>query len=103
MSVIGGAASMKIFLVVSARLLLGCAAWHSPHDLQAGCQNMGSRRMSSIGARAQAPANCDQALQADLADRTSPRVLYIPTDPVMSPVIAVRGARVFLGRTRPPF
>ena len=92
----------KILLVSSVFLLFGCASMHSPYDLYTWCQNMGSSRLPSIGSTAQDPTTCEKELQEDLADGT-PRILYIPRDIVMSPVIAARGMWVFLGRTQAPF
>lgn len=92
----------KIILISSLLLFCGCAAVHSPYDLYTWCQNMGSSRLSSIGAKAQDPATCNKELDEDLADRT-PRILYIPRDVAMSPVIAARAIWVALGMTEPPF
>lgn len=75
---------------------------HSPYDLYTWCQAMGSSRLSSIGPEAQDPATCDKELEEDLDDRT-PRILYVPRDLAMSPVITARAVWVFLGMTRPPF
>jgi hypothetical protein len=94
---------MTKFTVISSLFLLsGCASMHSPYDLHDWCQIMGSTRLTSIGPNAQDPANCKRELEEDLADRT-PRILYVPKDVVMSPVIATRAVWVFLGMTRPPF
>ena len=92
----------KFFVISSLVLLAGCASMHSPNDLHEWCQVMGSTRLTSIGPNAQDPANCKRELEEDLADRT-PRILYVPKDVVMSPVIAARGVWVFLAMTRPPF
>lgn len=93
---------MKAILVVSVFTLYGCASIHSPYDLYTWCYYMGSSRLASIGPEAQDPATCDRELEEDLADRT-PRILYVPRDIAMSPVIAARAVWVFLGRTWPPF
>jgi hypothetical protein len=58
--------------------------------------------MTSIGSRAQDPATCQRELEEDLADKT-PRILYIPRDVLMSPVIAGRAAWSLIGLTRAPF
>ena len=87
-----------LLLAISA----GCASIHSPYDLHTWCLEMGSTRLTSIGEKAHDPANCDKELKEDLADRT-PRILYVPRDVVMSPVLAARGVWVFLGMTEPPF
>jgi hypothetical protein len=92
----------KIILISSLLLFCGCAAVHSPYDLYTWCQTMGSSRLSSIGPKAQDPATCDKELDEDLNDRT-PRILYIPRDVAMSPVIAARAFWVALGMTEPPF
>ena len=92
----------KILVISSLFLLSGCTSIHSPYDLHEWCQLMGSTRLTSIGPNAQDPANCDIELEEDLADHT-PRILYIPRDVVMSPVIAARAVWVLLGMTRPPF
>lgn len=92
----------KIILISSLLLVCGCAAVHSPYDLYTWCQDMGSSRLSSIGPKAQDPATCDRELDEDLADRT-PRILYVPRDIAMSPVIGARAVWVFLGMTQPPF
>ena len=75
---------------------------HSPYDLHTWCHTMGSSRLSSIGPKAQDPVTCERELEEDLADPT-PRILYVPRDVAMSPVIAARGVWVLLGMTRPPF
>ena len=80
----------------------GCASLHSPYDLHDWCVNMGSSRLASIGPEAQDRTTCDRELKEDLADST-PRILYVPRDVIMSPVITARAMWVFLGRTRPPF
>jgi hypothetical protein len=95
--------SMRKLIVISSLLLFsGCASIHSPYDLHTWCRDMGSTRLTSIGPQAQEAATCDRELDEDLADRT-PRILYVPRDVVMSPVIAARGVWVLLGMTRPPF
>jgi hypothetical protein len=93
---------MKIIVISSVFLLCGCASIHSPSDLRDWCYPMGSSRLTSIGPKAQDPATCEREFEEDLADRT-PRILYVPRDVVMSPVIAARAVWVFLGMTRPPF
>jgi hypothetical protein len=93
---------IRLLSLGSFLFLFGCASMHSPYDLHAWCKNMGSSRLSSIGPRAQDPATCEKELQEDLADPT-PRILYVPRDVAMSPVIAARGLWVFLGMTQPPF
>ena len=80
----------------------GCASMHSPYDLYDWCAHMGSSRLTSIGATAHNPANCEKELEEDLADPT-PRILYVPRDVAMSPVIAARALWAMLGLTRPPF
>jgi hypothetical protein len=92
----------KVIVISSLLLLSGCASMHSPYDLHEWCRVMGSPRLTSIGPQAQDPATCDREFEEDLADHT-PRILYVPRDVVMSPVIAARGVWVFLGMTRPPF
>jgi hypothetical protein len=95
---------MTKLVVVSILLLVtgGCASVHSPYDLHTWCLQMGSARLTSIGAKANDPVNCDKELEEDLADRT-PRILYVPRDVVMSPVIGARGFWALLGLTEPPF
>jgi hypothetical protein len=80
----------------------GCAAIHSPYDLYEWCVYSGSPRLTSIGPTAQDPQNCQKELDEDLADQT-PRILYVPRDIAMSPVIVARGVWGLLGLTRPPF
>ncbi len=80
----------------------GCASIHSPYDLHDWCLQMGSSRLTSIGEKAHDRANCDKELEEDLADRT-PRILYVPKDVIMSPVIAARGVWTLLSMTEPPF
>jgi len=75
---------------------------HSPYDLRDWCLIMGSSRPADIGPTAQNPATCSKELAEDLADQT-PRILYIPRDIIMTPVIAARVIWVALGLTRPPF
>jgi hypothetical protein len=94
---------MKVLALVSWILFVcGCASIHSPYDLYDWCVDMGSPRLSSIGIEAQTLATCEEELREDLADAT-PRILYVPRDVIMSPVIAARAVWAFLGRTRPPF
>jgi hypothetical protein len=92
----------KLIIISSLVLFSGCASMHSPYDLHTWCRDMGSTRLTSIGPQAQDAATCDRELAEDLDDRT-PRILYVPRDVVMSPVIAARGVWVLLGMTRPPF
>ena len=75
---------------------------HSPYDLYTWCRSFGSTRLETIGPQAQDPATCSRQLEEDLADQT-PRILYVPKDVIMSPVIAARGVWVLLGMTKPPF
>ena len=95
---------MLKFIMVALLLLLsgGCASILSPYDLHTWCLEMGSSRLTSIGEKAHDPAECEKELTEDLADRT-PRILYVPRDVVMSPVIAARGVWTLLGMTVPPF
>jgi hypothetical protein len=92
----------KLVVISLLVFLSGCVSVHSPYDLHEWCHLMGSTRLTSIGSKAQDPATCERELDEDLADRT-PRILYVPRDVVMSPVIAARAAWVALGMTRPPF
>ena len=80
----------------------GCSSMHSPYDLHTWCLQMGSSRLTSIGAKAHDQANCDKELDEDLADRT-PKILYVPRDLAMAPVLGARGLWVLLGMTEPPF
>ncbi len=95
---------MLKFIVIGLLLLLsgGCASIHSPYDLYTWCLEGGSSRLTSIGEKAHDPAECDKELKEDLADRT-PRILYVPRDVVMLPVIAARGMWNLLGMSEPPF
>lgn len=94
---------LKLIMIGSLLLLsVGCASINSPYDLHTWCLEMGSSRLSSVGEKAHDPAECDKELKEDLADRT-PRILYVPRDIVMSPVIAARGVWTLLGMTEPPF
>jgi hypothetical protein len=93
---------MKLIVISSLFLVCGCASMHSPHDLHRWCHLMGSTRLTSIGPQAQDPATCEREFEEDLADGT-PRILYVPRDVVMSPVIAARTLWVSFGMTRPPF
>jgi hypothetical protein len=92
----------KLVVIGFLFLLCGCASMHSPYDLHTWCHQMGSTRLTSIGPKAQDPATCERELDEDLADGT-PRILYVPKDVVMSPVIGARALWVFIGMTRPPF
>jgi len=80
----------------------GCSSMHSPYDLHTWCLQMGSSRLTSIGAKAHDQANCDKELDEDLADRT-PKILYVPRDLAMAPVLGARGLWILLGMTEPPF
>jgi hypothetical protein len=80
----------------------GCASMHSPYDLYDWCAHMGSPRLASLGPAAHDPATCAREFEEDLADRT-PRILYVPRDVVMSPVIAARAVWGLIGLTEPPF
>jgi len=96
---------MKNLMMVASLLLVssGCASIHSPYDLHTWCLRMGgSSRLTSIGEKAHDPANCEKELDEDLADNT-PRILYVPRDVVMSPVILARGVWALLGKTQAPF
>ena len=95
---------MKKLLVIGLVSLVsaGCASVNSPYDLHTWCLQMGRARLTSIGAKAHDPVNCDKELAEDLADRT-PRILYVPRDLAMSPVLGARGLWVMLGLTEPPF
>jgi hypothetical protein len=94
---------LKTLTAVSGLFFVcGCASLHSPYDLHDWCVNMGSSRLASIGPAAQDPKTCQKELDEDLADPT-PRILYVPRDVAMSPVITARALWVLLGRTRPPF
>jgi hypothetical protein len=75
---------------------------YSPYDLYDWCLMMGSSRPASIGATAQDSATCNKELTEDLADQT-PRILYIPRDIIIAPVIAARVIWVAFGLTQPPF
>ena len=95
---------MKRLMAISSLLFIcgGCASAHSPYDLYDWCRSFGSTRLATLGPKAQDPAICEQQLQEDLADQT-PKILYVPRDVVMAPVIAARGVWVLLGMTKPPF
>jgi hypothetical protein len=94
---------MKKLVAMTAFLLLGgCASMHSPYDLYEWCVHAGSPRLTSIGPAAHDPRNCEIEFEEDLDDRT-PRILYVPRDVAMSPVIAARGLWGILALTRPPF
>ena len=82
--------------------LSGCTSMHSPYDLYEMCMTLGSTRLTSVGARAQNQANCAQEFREDLDDST-PRILYVPKDIIMAPVIAARSLWVGVGSVRPPF
>ncbi|MBM4260428.1 MAG: hypothetical protein FJ145_03195 [Deltaproteobacteria bacterium] len=95
---------MKKSILALACLLLvsGCASTHSPYDLYTWCMNLGSTRLSSIGPKAQNYRNCADELKEDLDDPT-PRVLYLPKDIIMAPVLFARSLWVGTGNVRPPF
>jgi hypothetical protein len=94
---------MKRLVAISCLFALcGCASMYSPYDLYDWCLMMGSSRPASIGATAQDSATCNKELTEDLADQT-PRILYIPRDIIMAPVIAARVIWVAFGLTQPPF
>jgi hypothetical protein len=75
---------------------------HSPYDLYEWCLASGSPRLTSIGPGARDPELCRRQLDEDLDDAT-PRILYVPRDVVMSPVIAARGLWGLVGLTPAPF
>ena len=94
---------MKRLVAISCLFVLcGCASMLSPYDLRDWCLMMGSSRPADIGPTAQNPATCNIELAEDLADRT-PRILYIPRDIIMAPVITARVIWVAFGLTQPPF
>jgi hypothetical protein len=94
---------MKRFVAIGCLLILsGCASMYTAYDLRDWCLIMGSSRPADIGATAQDRATCNKELAEDLADQT-PRILYIPRDVIMAPIIAARVAWVAFGMTRPPF
>ena len=94
---------LKTLTAISGLVFVcGCLSMNSPYDLHDWCVNMGSPRLASIGPEAQDRNTCQKQLDEDLADPT-PRILYVPRDVVMSPVITARAVWVFFGRTRPPF
>lgn len=94
---------MKRLVAISCLFVLcGCASTHSPYDLRDWCLIMGSTRPADIGRIAQNSATCDKELKEDLADQT-PRILYVPRDIIMAPVLAARIMWVAFGLTRPPF
>ena len=94
---------MKRLVAISCLFVLcGCASMYSPYDLYHWCLIMGSSRPADIGATAQNRATCNYELEQDLADQT-PRILYVPRDVIMAPVIVARVAWVAFGLTRPPF
>jgi hypothetical protein len=82
--------------------LSGCTSMHSPYDLYTMCMALGSTRLSSVGAKAQDRPNCVKELREDLEDST-PRILYVPKDIIMAPVLAARSLWVAVGSARPPF
>jgi hypothetical protein len=94
---------MKKLLAITALLFVsGCVSMHSPHDRYEWCVHAGSARLTSIGPTAHDPRTCGNEFEEDLGDRT-PRILYVPRDIVMSPVIAARGLWSLIALTRPPF
>lgn len=94
---------LKLIMIGSLLFFFGgCSSIHSPYDLHDWCLIGGSTRLASIGEKAHDRAECDKELQEDLADRT-PRILFVPKDVIMTPVIVARGLWSFLGRTEPPF
>jgi hypothetical protein len=94
---------MKKLLAMTAFVsVTGCASMHSPYDLYEWCVHAGSPRLTSIGPTAQDAGNCRNEFEEDLADRM-PRILYVPRDLAMSPVIAARGLWGLLALTQPPF
>ena len=92
----------KAFIGIFLLILSGCTSMHSPYDLYEMCMTLGSTRLTSVGAKAQNYANCSRELQEDLQDPT-PRILYVPKDVIMAPVIAARSLWSGAGLTRPPF
>jgi hypothetical protein len=94
---------MKKLVAMSGLFFIaGCASMHSPYDLYEWCLHAGSARLASIGPAAHDPRNCWNEFEEDLEDRT-PRILYVPRDVAMSPVIAARGLWGLIALTRPPF
>jgi hypothetical protein len=94
---------MKKLLTMTALVFLtGCAAITSPYDRYEWCVFSGSTRLTSIGRGAHDPANCRKEFDEDIADRT-PRILYVPRDVVMSPVITGRVLWGLVALTEPPF
>jgi hypothetical protein len=94
---------MKTFLFAAFLFVnTGCASLHSPYDLYTWCRDMGSSRLTSIGAKAHDPANCEKELEEDLADRT-PKILYAARDVALVPLLTARGLWILLGMTEPPF
>jgi hypothetical protein len=92
----------KLATILGICLLSGCASLHSPYDLYSWCMDLGSTRMASVGGTAQDPATCQRELKEDLDDPT-PRILYIPRDVIMSPIIAARIAWGLVGLAQAPF
>jgi hypothetical protein len=94
---------MKQWVAISCLVLVsGCASMYSPYDLYEWCVHMGSPRLTSVGPKAQNQANCAREFEEDLADRT-PRILYVPRDVAMFPVIAARTVWGVAALTDPPF
>jgi hypothetical protein len=92
----------RLFAISWLVLFCGCTAVHSPYDMRDVCVRLGSTRLGSVGPQASDPAKCDQELNEDLADNT-PRLLYIPRDIAMAPVMTARFFWGLLGGTQPPF
>ena len=92
----------KAFCGILLLFVSGCTSIYSPYDLYEMCMTLGSTRITSVGAKAQNYANCTKELQEDLQDPT-PRILYIPKDIVMAPVIASRALWSGIALTKPPY
>jgi hypothetical protein len=94
---------MKRLVAISCLFVLsGCASIYSPYDLRDWCLIMGSTRPENIGPTAQNPATCNKELAEDLAD-TTPRIVYVPRDIIMTPVITARVLWVAFALRQPPF
>jgi hypothetical protein len=92
----------RLVAIIGFSALCGCASMLSPYDLRDWCLIMGSSRPADIGATAQNPVTCSKELKEDLADQT-PRILYIPRDIIMAPIITARVIWVAFALTQPPF
>jgi hypothetical protein len=92
----------SLWILLAAVLVSGCASIHSPYDRYEWCRASGSTRLTSIGPGARDAELCRRQLDEDLDDST-PRILYVPRDIVMTPVIAARGLWGLIGLTPPPF